>query len=82
MFIFAQSLEAPMVDRGPVAMPVSTPPVPPLFPLERLKQASGLGPWIAQVKWAWSSREPADCQAVSNADESSLSLLLVAQRNL
>lgn len=41
------------MHQGPAAVLASDPPVPPLFPLESLKQASGLGPRTALVNWAW-----------------------------
>jgi hypothetical protein len=52
MLIFAQSPEAPIVHQGRLPLLASTPPVPPLFPLESLKQANGLGLRAAQAKWA------------------------------
>ncbi|KAF2626871.1 hypothetical protein BU25DRAFT_469934 [Macroventuria anomochaeta] len=54
LVVFAQSPEVPIVHQGPAALLASHPPVPPLFPLESLKQASGLGPRTALVNWAWS----------------------------
>jgi hypothetical protein len=54
IFIFVQSPEAPIVHQGPAAVLASHHPVPPLFLLESLKQASDLGPRTALLNWAWS----------------------------
>ena len=54
LVVFVQSSEAPIVHQGPAAVLASHLPVPPLFPLESLKQASALGPRTALVNWAWS----------------------------
>jgi hypothetical protein len=52
MLIFAQSPEAPIVYQGRLPLLAYTTPVPPLFPLESLKQANGLGPRAAQANGA------------------------------
>ena len=55
LLTFAQSPEAPIVHSDSAAALASTPPVPPLFPFESLKQASGLGWRAPLVNWAWST---------------------------
>lgn len=52
MLIFVQSHEAPIVHQGRLPLLASTPLVPPLFPLESMKQANDLGPRAARAKQA------------------------------